>query len=271
MADLPSPPFITVPGIANFRDIGGTPISTSTKVSSGVLFRSADPSNVTQAGLVKLKDLGVTHYFDLRSTIEIERDAWNAGQSADPETGVEGTRKIGIKRYWAPVFAGDDYSPEKIALRYRQYAREGTEGFSHAYADILRAGAPSFSNIFMHLANVPSPCLIHCTAGKDRTGVFVALLLSLLGCSDETVAGEYALTEQGLAEKKSIFLARLLQTEALKGDQEGAENMVGARAANMLATLVMLREEYGSVEDYLKNMCNLTDRDIRNIRARFIH
>ncbi|KAL9083154.1 MAG: hypothetical protein Q9165_008641 [Trypethelium subeluteriae] len=229
MAHLPSPPFITVPGISNFRDVGGIPTSSSAKVSSGILFRSADPSNVTEAGLVELKNLGVTHIFDLRSSIEIDRDAWNAGKGADPEAGAEGIRRMGIKRSWAPVFAGDDYSPEKIAWRYRQYAREGTEGFTHAYADILRAGAPSFSNIFMHLAHVPSPCLVHCTAGKDRTGVFVALLLSLLGCSDEIVADEYALTEQGLAEKKSIFVERLLQTEALKGDQKGVENMVGSR------------------------------------------
>ena len=74
-----------------------------------------------------------------------------------------------------------------------------------------------------------SPCLVHCTAGKDRTGVFVALLLSLVGCTDETVAAEYALTEQGLAGRKSNLVERLLQTEALKGDRLAGENMVGAR------------------------------------------
>ena len=103
------------------------------------------------------------------------------------------------------------------------------QGFVHAYADILRAGASAFSTIFQHLVHAPSACLVHCTAGKDRTGVFVALILSLLGCSDEVVAHEYALTDQGLAHKKPVFIERLLQTEALKGNRKGVENMVGAR------------------------------------------
>ena len=127
MANLPSPPFIPVEGIHNFRDIGGTPIYFTVNVAPTVLFRSADPSRATEAGLLKLKELGITHVFDLRSRVEIERDAWDSGRSADPEAEPEVFKRIGIKRYWTPVFAEDDYAPEKIALRYRQYAREGTE------------------------------------------------------------------------------------------------------------------------------------------------
>ncbi|KAI9653166.1 MAG: hypothetical protein M1821_007706 [Bathelium mastoideum] len=303
MVDLPSPPFVTVDGVHNFRDVGGTPVALSSKVVPGILFRSADPSNATSAGLRRLRELGITHVFDLRSTIEIERDAWNAGKNVDPEAGPEAAKRMGIDRSWTPVFSGEDYSPENIALRYRQYARDGSEsngiqtwlsgiysrlvilfrpesnitlitrndqGFVHAYADILRAGAPAYTTIFQHLSNVPSPCLVHCTAGKDRTGVFVALLLSLLGCSDEVVAREYALTEQGLAEKRPFLVERLLQTDALKGNVRGVENMTGARAENMIATLAMIRQDFGGVEHYLRNQCNLMDQDIRNIKNRLV-
>ena len=127
MVDLPSPPFVTVEGIQNFRSIGETPISSDTKVRPGILFRSADPSNASEAGLLKLKELGITHVFDLRSSVEVARDAWNSGKTADPEATSEATESMGITRCWTPVFAEDDYSPEKLALRYKQYAREGSE------------------------------------------------------------------------------------------------------------------------------------------------
>ena len=127
MANLPSPPFITVDGISNFRDVGGTSIYPGIKTATGILFRSADASNATEAGLLKLKELGITHIYDLRSTIEIERDAWQSGRDADFDACFEAFSKVGIKRHWAPVFAEDDYSPEKLALRYKQYARDGSE------------------------------------------------------------------------------------------------------------------------------------------------
>lgn len=74
------------------------------------------------------------------------------------------------------------------------------KGFTKAYTDILHAAAPaSYRTILLHLANEPSKSLIvHCTAGKDRTGVICALVLSLCGVPDEVVAYEYSLTEIGL-------------------------------------------------------------------------
>jgi hypothetical protein len=71
--------------------------------------------------------------------------------------------------------------------------------------------------------------MLHCTAGKDRTGVFIALLLSLCGVDDDTVATEYNLTEQGLAHWKEKAVERLLRSPNLELHKEGALNMLGAR------------------------------------------
>ena len=70
---------------------------------------------------------------------------------------------------------------------------------------------------------------MHCTAGKDRTGVLAALILSLCGVDDETIAREYALTELGLAPLRSVFLEHLLKESALEGNMDGAVNMVSAK------------------------------------------
>jgi protein tyrosine/serine phosphatase len=72
--------------------------------------------------------------------------------------------------------------------------------------------------------------IIHCTAGKDRTGVICALVLSLCGVDDEIVAQEYSLTDRGLStEWKDSVIVHLMANPALKGNKEGAWNMIGAK------------------------------------------
>lgn len=129
-----------------------------------------------------------------------------------------------------PIFKDTDYSPEAIALRYKDYtSNDGTEGFQRAYADILEHGAGSYRTILLHLRDKPhEPCLVHCTAGKDRTGVIMALILQLVGVEDHLIAEEYALTEVGLAAWKDIIINHLIKDMGDAG-REGAERMVGAR------------------------------------------
>ena len=117
MASLP-PPFVNVPTLHNLRDIGGHALSSSppTAVRKGILYRSADPSACASSpdALQQLHALNITTVFDLRSKPEIDR----AG----------GPKELpGIQRIWTPVFEAEDYSPEKVALRYREYAKQGTE------------------------------------------------------------------------------------------------------------------------------------------------
>jgi hypothetical protein len=112
---------------------------------------------------------------------------------------------------------------------------ESETGFVQAYHDILTHAGPAFSTIIRHLANLPSPsasseeplgALIHCTAGKDRTGIFFGILLSFLGVAKETIAEEYNLTEHGLAHIREDVVARLTQASGFK--QFAVKNMAAA-------------------------------------------
>ncbi|TQN66577.1 Tyrosine-protein phosphatase [Colletotrichum shisoi] len=267
---LPSPPFHAIPGLPNFRDAGGYPINAQPGriLKPGVVFRSAEPSRLTDDGVACLQDLGITHVYDLRSAIELKRLAL-AGANCDVREWP------GAQRVFVPVFRDQDYGPEAIALRYRNYSSNGTEGFTKAYTDILRtASEPDhpndpFRTILSHLATneAPSPFLVHCTAGKDRTGVICALILSLCGVSDEVVAHEYSLTDIGLQDRREEIVNHLLATDALKGNPEGARRMIGSPKESMLATLAKLREDYGSVEAYVQNRCRLSAEAISQIRS----
>lgn len=104
------------------------------------------------------------------------------------------------------------------------------QGFTAAYTDILESAPPSFTQILRHIIERPSsPLLLHCTAGKDRTGVFCALVLSLCGVDDETVAHEYSLTEAGLAHWREEVAAGLIAAHKLPVDKSAALNMLSAR------------------------------------------
>jgi hypothetical protein len=211
-------------------------------------------------------EIGIRTIFDLRSAPEIKREGqeW-AGVTVDnPDV----FKDYGIERQWVPVFAEQDYGPEQVALRYKEYTRIGSEGFVKAYQDILLAASTgAYKTVFTYLAqDKPSPCLLHCTAGKDRTGVLVALLMSLAGADDDEIGDEYALTDVGLAEKKPLFTERLLKNPALGGNREGVQNMISAKKENMIASMAMIRKEFGGAEGYMKDSCKLSDEDIQKIR-----
>ena len=185
----------------------------------------------------------------------------------------------------------------------------------HAYNDILRNAGPSFRTILLHLANLPPPhptappgALIHCTAGKDRTGIFFGLLLSFLGVAPETIAAEYNLTEQGLADIREDVVRRLMLsigfkkcmaaqgsvsperleelvtshgvgTEASLGDEErrvlelgrrGALRMVGASRETMVRSLEMVDKEFGGAEKYMREYCGLGDEELEGLRRNLV-
>jgi len=261
---LPSPPFIPLTGIPNFRDLGGWPISSSDgkSVRRNYIYRCGEPTKATKEAIEKIKSLGINHIFDLRSEPEIQKLQVSEGSS-----GVVASWP-GVERTYCPVFPDDSYDPVSLAVRHANYFRGDAESMAQAYKAILEEGSKSYGLIIRHILEHPPPSnafIVHCTAGKDRTGVLCALLLSLCGVADEVVAEEYALTELGLG----TWLPQLVQMIVKHSDvsEEAARNMAGARKESMLTALKMVKDEYGGAEGYFKNKCGVTGEELDKIKT----
>lgn len=188
----------------------------------GLVFRSADLSHITATGTAQLQALKIRKIFDLRSIAEVDRPNKEHSQYEAWLTSAKGPERICI-----PVFYDEDFAPEALAIRFKDYSAEGTEGFRRAYRSILVNAGSAITAILTALCT-PTRILINCAAGKDRTGVIVMVLLLLAGCPTETVAREYHLTEEGLGHCwKAEAVGRLLKHPTFRhGDVRGVERMV---------------------------------------------
>jgi protein tyrosine/serine phosphatase len=279
---LPSPPFVTIEGVPNFRDLGGyicppppnADPSKKYQVRSDLIYRCATLAHITPKGCSKLtEDVGVRTLYDLRSSPETKKIF------AVPEI-------PNLTRHWTPVYEAEDYSPAVLTKKYKWYTAEDTnpehgysEGFVNAYRDIATHGARkggAYRTILEHLRDRPDEKLVfHCTAGKDRTGVLGAVLLKLCGVSDELVAWEYSTTEPGLGVWRTEIMERMMRGSIGGAGQAmaraEAERICGSRAGNMRRWLnEVLEGEFGGVEKYLTDMCGFSEADVEKIRSNLV-
>ncbi|KAF7716028.1 Uncharacterized protein PECH_008670 [Penicillium ucsense] len=242
------PPFIPLGGVSNFRDL-----SYENNLRPGYVYRSANLSDITDDGKRMLADeLGVTTIFDLRN--ESERVKAPAPQIDEIET------------VWEP------YGGKPASLSLRDFAGNdhGVRGFVQMYSGILEASAPAFRQVFLHIRDQPhDPFVFHCSAGKDRTGVLAALILSLMGRPHQEIIEDYILTRAGL-ECVRENLAQALDldegTDHLSPEAIGMLELSGVRAPAMAAFLKHLESTYGSgAEAYLTTKLGFTSDDIQKM------
>lgn len=168
----------------NFRDVGGYPTRDGRTVRWGTLYRSDSLSKLTGADLARFRELGVRTVIDLRYPWEIEA----RGRVPD-EAGVTYHNLSIEHRPYDQAALGPEVEPARyLADRYAEVAADGIKEIRRAL-DVIAFG--------------DAPVVIHCSAGKDRTGLLIALVLALLGVSEADIVADFALT--GLATER--FLA----------------------------------------------------------------
>jgi protein tyrosine/serine phosphatase len=204
---------------------------------------------MTESDLATLKDLGVKSQIDLRKNDEI------TDQGRGPLPGM------GAHYHHLPVIP-DDGSDELARL-------VGDTGISGArYLGYLHFGPDTWLNLCDVFANAEHhPIVIHCTAGKDRTGVSTAFLLSILGVSREVIEADYLLTNRDVPRQVDYLEKNGLLPEGI--DAVTMAHHAGVPETAMKDFIDGLEEKYGGALSYLESI-GVADSTFDSIRSHFL-
>lgn len=250
--------------IANFRDAGGHPTRDGERVRTGLLYRCGHLANATDGDVDMLEQLGVGVVIDLRASVE---------------RGLEGESRLprGASLVHLPmgdVRAGGDIREllgsgdvERIERMFppgaaREMMLTGARAFvvedAHcaAYAELVRTLIDADG----------TPAIVHCSAGKDRTGWATALLLLALGVADELVVDDYLRSN----ESQSIRMASVARSTGNQLDPALLEPLVLVHVDYISTSLAALEEHWGGIDGYLGAGLGIDEQLRSQLRSVFV-
>ena len=236
-------------GCFNFRDIGGYRNQDGQKVKKGLYFRAGRQDRMTDKDLAQLSELNISTQIDLRKKEEV------LDQGRGPLEAM-GANYINI----AVIPEGGSDKLNKLV---------GDTGISgKRYLGYLEFGPTSWLRLFGILAEQENlPVLLHCTAGKDRTGVSTAFLLSVLGVSREVIEADYLLTNLDTERQADFIESTVGYPEGY--DREKMITIAGVPQDAMKDFLDGVESKWGSVVEYLQKI-GITQDQMNKIRDNFL-
>jgi protein-tyrosine phosphatase len=266
----PTPPewalrILNLEGGCNFRDLGGYRTREGRRLQRGRVFRTGVLSYFTPSDNEQLSQLGVRIICDLRRTEEREHEPtrW-------PDAN---TRHL----IWE-----DGSAPPTIRSVAANHSHPYTAaGMKAAMIDLYRAlpawMAPRLRGFFSHIAQGDLPILVHCAAGKDRTGIAIALLLAALDVPHETIVEDYLLTNTC-----DILEFTLRQYKAQHAVSSGDHPLLGmpedirrvlfaADVDYLQAALDQIARDHWDTHEYLRKEVGVDDRMLLKVQAALLN
>lgn len=242
---------VKLEGGSNFRDLGGYPTSSGKTVKWGRIYRSADISKLTDADLNTLADRHLATVCDLRGPDEVKNN---------PDRLPTGAK-------WVHLPAGsENIRLGQMGQLLNSPARRDSL-MTSSYSNTIHFKA-KYQPMFDELLALDGgkALLFHCTAGKDRTGIGAALVLSALGVSKELVLKDYAATNEywtGREQMMKTYLAQGMDSTRVRG-------MMAADPAYLEKTFAAIDQQYGSMNAFLAKEMELTPEKLVALRAKYL-
>jgi protein-tyrosine phosphatase len=256
----PQPRILPLSGINNFRDYGGYVVAGGGRIRSGLLWRSAQHGDATDADLAAIDTLDLANVVDLRGPSERE---------AKP-----------CRR--APGFAAQlwTYPEETAGLALHTEAADGVLTATEARAAMIRLYqgiafrpnlVPMLKCYLTVLDRAEGPSLVHCVAGKDRTGFAVALVQSLLGVHSDDVMTDYLLTNHaGRIDERIASGAFRTMPRYAALDAASIRALWGVDESYLATTFDAIAAQHGTVEAYAEAVLGLDEAATERLRAAYV-
>lgn len=260
----------TIDGLHNFRDMGGIPLVGGGTTRHGVLFRSDALAALTPGGVEALARTPIGVVVDFR-TPEERQMAPDRLPAARPVQLVEMPLLEGAMGQLAGEALRALGSTDGTDASALTAAMEHLPTLGDLYLAMLQHGAGAFAAAARLVAagrdGEPTAVLLHCTAGKDRTGVAIALILLAVGAERSAVVADYASSAENLAGDWAGGMYAMLTQFGIPLTPALRTLVAGSPASELERALDWVEAEYGGAAAYLKSG-GLTDAELAALRAR---
>lgn len=252
----------------NTRDLGGLPAAEGKTVRYGKLIRSGRLYNLPKETVNYLKGLGLKTVIDLRIDTELNEY---------PDTVIEGAEYICLPLLCTatPGITREKSMHKTMKMESKRIKSEfgNVDNYMIAmYKNILfNQQTQATLKAFLRLVIEGEGCTLwHCSGGKDRAGICAMLVESLLGVSDEIIVLDYVSSQR--FQRKKYFWSKLgLYVAPVSRHFRGILfGMMNAKKKYIYATIRHLKENYGSVTEYCKQLLGVTDEDIALMKAKYL-
>mgnify|MGYP000107809188 FL=1 len=251
---------VPLEGVHNFRDFGGYETASGARVRQRVLWRSAQHGDASEADLAAIHQLGIAHIIDLRGPSE--RYAKPCRRHADFAANV-----------WT-------YPEETAGLALHTEAADGVLTAAEASAAMMRLYegiafrenlTPMLRLYFELLLRAEGPSLVHCVAGKDRTGWAVAMAQQALGVPRDAIIADYMLTNSAsrLEERIAAEAFRDLPRYAAM-DADTVRALWGVQEDYIVTALDAAEARYGSLDSYLEAVLEIDGAKRQALRGHYL-
>lgn len=244
--------------VVNFRDIGNLETKNHTKVKSQHFFRSGEIVNVHQSDVDRL----LTDY-KLKTIVDFRGEAETKER---PDDSIEGIKYVNIDIL-------KDAKEQGASMEELVNSKHTADvGMMRLYEElILTPGAKKGYQEFLELviSEPDNPMLFHCFAGKDRTGMGAALILSALDVPKEAILKDYLITNVSRRAANDLIIEDLRQKGLTEAQLKEVDILMSVDERYLEHSLTLMKQEYGGINEYITDALNMPKSFFNDMKSAF--